>query len=314
MTSPQSLALCIPAYNAAAYLPRLLESANLQQIPFDEIWVYDDCSTDETGLVAAKYGANVVRGDTNRGCSYGKNTLAERTSCDWIHFHDADDLLLPNFTVEAHKWMNMNDPPDVVLMGFEYKDFYTNELLATGLVDDHLLHLDPIGFSIRYKIPNFGIYKRNPIVNLGGFDCDPSILYNEDVAFHTKLAINGLSMRASNVITSINWRYGSSMSQTNVSRCLLAQYAVMLKVASQVQETYFSDVASNLWMTGQGLAVLEQWENVDQVLESALSLYPEVPLNLSWDFRLTCHLIGPKPAFRLREYLIRIFKSKLRSH
>jgi hypothetical protein len=31
-----SLALCIPAYNAAKYLPRLLESAISQQIPFDE--------------------------------------------------------------------------------------------------------------------------------------------------------------------------------------------------------------------------------------------------------------------------------------
>lgn len=314
MTSIQSIALCIPAYNAAAYLPQLLESANLQQIPFDEIWVYDDCSTDETVLVAAKYGANVVRGDTNRGCSYGKNTLAEKASCDWIHFHDADDLLLPNFTVEAHKWMNMNDPPDVVLMGFEYRDFLTNELLAIGLVDDHLLLLDPIGFSIRYKIPNFGIYKRNLIVNLGGFDCEPSVLYNEDVAFHTKLAINGLNMRASNVITSINWRYTSSMSQTNVSRCLLSQYAVMLKVSNQVPETYFPEVAANLWMTAQGLAVLEDWENVDRVLETASSIYPEVPSNLSWDFKLTCHLIGVKLAFRLREYLIRMFKPRLRSY
>ncbi|MFM7345025.1 MAG: glycosyltransferase, partial [Tagaea sp.] len=46
----------IPAYNAAKYLPRLLASAKAQTEPFDEICVYDDCSTDETGTVAAALG------------------------------------------------------------------------------------------------------------------------------------------------------------------------------------------------------------------------------------------------------------------
>jgi len=37
-----SLALCVPAYNAAAFLQRLLESANAQTVPFDEVLVYDE--------------------------------------------------------------------------------------------------------------------------------------------------------------------------------------------------------------------------------------------------------------------------------
>ena len=91
----QTLALCIPAYNAANFLPRLLESARRQAVPFDEIWVYDDCSTDNTSEVAKQFGARVLVGDVNRGCSYAKNRLAEVTESEWIHFHDADDALLP---------------------------------------------------------------------------------------------------------------------------------------------------------------------------------------------------------------------------
>ena len=37
---------------------------------FDEIWVYDDCSRDNTSEIAERYGARVVRGAVNRGCSW----------------------------------------------------------------------------------------------------------------------------------------------------------------------------------------------------------------------------------------------------
>src|SRR5690349_18353005 len=105
MTTRPSLALLIPAYNAEPYLPRLLDSAAWQSEPFDEIWVYDDCSTDNTVALAEQYGARVLRGDVNRGCSHGKNQLAAATACDWIHFHDADDELMPNFVERARAWM-----------------------------------------------------------------------------------------------------------------------------------------------------------------------------------------------------------------
>ena len=60
-----SIALCIPAYQAESYLPRLLDSANKQVIPFSEIWVYDDSSLDNTADVARSYGAKVLQGDVN---------------------------------------------------------------------------------------------------------------------------------------------------------------------------------------------------------------------------------------------------------
>jgi glycosyltransferase involved in cell wall biosynthesis len=47
-----------------------------QQIPFDEILVYNDCSTDDTAVIAREYGATVITGDVNIGCSAGKNSLA----------------------------------------------------------------------------------------------------------------------------------------------------------------------------------------------------------------------------------------------
>lgn len=140
MTRP-TIAMLIPAYNAAAYLPRLLESAVPQSEPFDEIWVYDDCSQDDTAGVAERYGTHVVRGDVNRGCTYAKSVLIERTGCEWVHFHDADDLLLPNFIASARVWMSQENV-DVVAFGCEERWEDTHELLSITSPEDHSLASD----------------------------------------------------------------------------------------------------------------------------------------------------------------------------
>ena len=92
VSSKPTIALCIPAYNAANYLPRLLKSAARQIIQFDEILVYDDCSSDATSEIAEQSRTKVIRGDVNRSY-FWEDKLSEITSCDWIHFHDADDKL-----------------------------------------------------------------------------------------------------------------------------------------------------------------------------------------------------------------------------
>ena len=179
-----TLALLIPAYNAAGFLPRLLGGVGAQTQRFDEIWVYDDCSTDDTAAVAEKWGAKVFRGDVNRGCSYGKTTLAQMTSCDWIHFHDADDELLPGFVERAHRWM-AEDNFDVVVFGCIQRDEITGQDEHTAVHDAKKLAEDAVGYTTSTKLNAIsGIYRRTAFLAAGGFDLDPEVLYNEDVAMH----------------------------------------------------------------------------------------------------------------------------------
>ena len=312
MKAKKTIALCIPAYNAAAYLPRLLRSAASQKIPFDEILVYNDCSADNTAEVAEAHGAKVISGKRNVGCSAGKNALLRECSSEWIHFHDADDILLNNFTEEAFRWIDQSDPPDVVVMGFEYRDYETNELLSIGLLDNKHLQKDPLEYSICNKIPNFGIYKKATLLKVGGFDEDKEILFNEDVAFHTKLATAKLRFRASNKITSINYRYKKSMSSANQYKCLKAQIKVMEGIATNTNGKYAKAIASKIWQSATGLAVLGKWDDVNSALEAAHLVYPKQPEDLSKSFALLLKITNPKTAFWLREILIRIFKPKCR--
>ncbi|MBI3388577.1 MAG: glycosyltransferase family 2 protein [Deltaproteobacteria bacterium] len=66
MARPE-LSIIIPAYNEAGALGPVLEAIRAQPLPVHELIVVDDGSTDDTGEVAAAYGARVVRHPYNIG-------------------------------------------------------------------------------------------------------------------------------------------------------------------------------------------------------------------------------------------------------
>jgi glycosyltransferase involved in cell wall biosynthesis len=307
--STQTLALCIPAYNAVDFLPRLLRSALSQTIRFDEIWVYDDCSEDNTAEIAREFGATVLRGDVNRGCSYGKNAVAGRTSCDWIHFHDADDALYPNFVEQARKWMR-DDAPDAVLFGYEEVEDGNR---ARNVFNDEALRHDPVSYVIREQINTVcGIYRRPAFLATGGFDLDPLVLYNEDTAMHCRLALAGLTFAADPTVTVINYRRSDSMSSANQMKCFRAQYHVMRKASEDTGGKYAEEISQKLWRIATSSATYLDWENADACVSLATSLKGKRPENADWLFNVLC-VCSPYIALRIRELMIRIMKPSLRS-
>ncbi|MDI1284448.1 MAG: glycosyltransferase family 2 protein [Reyranella sp.] len=311
MQTSGTLALLIPAYNAAGFLPRLLGGAASQTRAFDEIWVYDDCSTDDTAGVAAALGAKVFRGDVNRGCSFGKNALTNLTSCEWVHFHDADDELHPEFVERAHVWMK-EDAHDVIVFESIERDEKTG---AYGEETKHvsaLLSEDPVKYTIHTKINAIcGLYRRSAFLAAGGFDTDPAVLYNEDVAMHCSLARAGLRFSADPTVLMVYWRREGSMSNANQARCFRAQYQVMLKAkAHDVQMKYRADIAGQLWHVAAASASYLDWENADASARLAFQL-AGMPHSQSGLFRALCRL-EPSIALRVREWFIRLVKPRYR--
>lgn len=311
MSDPK-IALLIPAYNAAEFLPRLLTSAAQQSRPFDSIWVYNDCSSDETAEVAKAFGASVLSGDVNKGCSAGKNILAQRVDADFLHFHDADDDLKPHFTQRAHYWI-ANEPKDVVLFAYEYRDYDTDELISTRVFNPDDLAEDARAFTIREQVNPFcGLYNKAAYLKAGGYDEDPAVLYNEDVAFHIRLAFAGLSFASDETVSVVNYRRGESMSATNQLKCHLAHLAVMKKTLSHPGAAdYHSDIAANLWKVSGLLAANGDWRNADDAAKIAKKIAPiSMSAGSSW-FRALCRY-SPPLALRAREAAVRILKPSLR--
>lgn len=307
-----TLAMLVPAYNAAGYLPRLLASAQAQARPFDEIWVYDDSSSDGTAAVAERYGAKVVRGAVNKGCSAGKNALAVRTGCDWVHFHDADDELMPNFVVLAHRWM-ADGGRDVVLFPYEERS-PSGEVTAYRTFDPADVAADPRSFTIRRQINPFcGLYRREAFLAAGGYDDDPQVLYNEDVALHVRLAFAGLAFGAETEVSIVNHRRTDSMSASNALKCAQAHYHVMRKTASHpASAPYAREIASRLWRVAGLLAAYGDWTNADRAAGLAASLARPAPEDGSLLFRILTS-VSPTLALRAREGLIRLTRPAARA-
>ena len=227
------LALLVPARNAESVIGRLLESAR-QGSGFDEILVYDDASSDATGEVARRYGARVVRSDRNTGPSAGKNQLAVESTCDWVHFHDADDALAPGFVDGARRWM-AEPGSDAVLFTTEDRDDATGAILARRSWDDAALRMDATRYHIVNTVTNCGIYRRAAFLAAGGFDVDPATKYNEDQAMHLRLALAGLRFRAESAVGVIIYRRANSMSSGHPIECARAHVDVLSRVAEICQ-------------------------------------------------------------------------------
>jgi hypothetical protein len=254
----------------------------------------------------------VVRGDVNRGCSHAKNALAARTQADWVHFHDADDELCQNFLALARRWME-DSRFDVVLFPYEERNDETGELMGYRLFDPVDIAHDARSYAIREQINPFcGLYRREAFLDAGGYDEDPLVLYNEDVAAHIRLAFSGLKFAAETEISIINRRRLNSMSAANRAKCLQAHYHVMRKVASREDALpYAREIAGRLWHAAAGLTSELDWQTADQAALLAMQLAGPSAVPSGQAFRALCRM-SPKLALRTREWLVRALKPRYR--
>lgn len=105
MTAPR-ISLVIPAYNEEKYLPRLLDSIETARKAYSrgadavEVIVADNCSTDDTAAVAARYGSTVTRVE-KRVIAAARNGGARVARGDLLAFVDADTVSIHPNTFDA---------------------------------------------------------------------------------------------------------------------------------------------------------------------------------------------------------------------
>ena len=107
----------ISNYNYAAYVGEAVDSALGQSVPFDQIVVVDDGSTDDSfALLTAKYGDHLqveIVHQENQGQLSCFNAGFSRATGDIIFFLDADDVWLPDFLASQYVHM-MREQLDMV--------------------------------------------------------------------------------------------------------------------------------------------------------------------------------------------------------
>ncbi|MBP6064542.1 glycosyltransferase [Bacteroides sp.] len=117
------LSIIIPAYNAANYLYRCVESIFNQNLPFEcyEAIVINDGSTDNTvdilDTLCSKYSFLRYITTDNRGLSLARNRGVAEASGEFVLFLDSDDSLSSNVLGSIYHEMGSNKL-DMMLMNY----------------------------------------------------------------------------------------------------------------------------------------------------------------------------------------------------
>lgn len=228
---PHRIALLVPCHNAARFLPRLWATVQAQSIPFAECVVYDDASTDATSDVARDLGATVIRGEVNEGPGAGRNRLLATTTCPWVHFHDADDALHPDFVARMAARAAVGDA-DVVLCQVDWMDDATGEIVLRWRYQDATYRDSsaPADMIVNIIGGIGGLYRAESLRAIGGFRA--GLRYWEDLDLHLRLWRAGARIRVLDAVLSIAYRHSASTSNANlvqvwrVKSALLAEWMV----------------------------------------------------------------------------------------
>lgn len=101
-----SISIIVPVYNTEKYLSACLDSILTQSFTDFELLLVDDGSTDKSGEICDEYAQKDSRirvfHKENGGVSSARNLGIEEAVGDYLHFVDADDIVLSG----AYEYLN----------------------------------------------------------------------------------------------------------------------------------------------------------------------------------------------------------------
>lgn len=174
---PRTLALVVPCYGHAAYLPAAIESVLAQTRLPDEIVFIDDCSPDATGRIlaalesspppAASGRLRILANDRNIGQSESLNRAIAATATDAVMVLNDDDYLMHD-AVERMLAL-FRDYPGVALIGANHVRIAGSQALsdAAKLADAYPGVGDPLKVSTPRVAARFRLAGDLPMTHSG---------------------------------------------------------------------------------------------------------------------------------------------------
>lgn len=126
----KTLAVLLPTYNAAAYIKTAIDSLLGQTFEDFDIYIYDDCSTDNTKEVVSQFKdsrIHYLKNPENYGIAKTLNIGLEflENSYDYIARMDADDWCYPERFEKQLRYLKLH--PEIVLCGTQ--GYWVRDLL-----------------------------------------------------------------------------------------------------------------------------------------------------------------------------------------
>jgi glycosyltransferase involved in cell wall biosynthesis len=171
-----NFSVIVPAYNAEATLPALLNSLSDQNYKDFEIIVIDDFSQDRTCQIARSYRCNLITLPKNHGPAYCRNIAAKSARGEILVFTDSDCCVDRDWLENIDKFFLQNDGEAimgrVVLMP---STLLGDSISALGfpaggaLGFEKIWRVDQYGFTDSLSSCNCAI-RKDIFDKIGGFD------------------------------------------------------------------------------------------------------------------------------------------------
>lgn len=177
--------LVIPAYNRGDLIAETIQSALQQSVPFHEIIVVNDGSTDDTATVVKSFGAHVTLITTeNQGVQAARNTGVQASKTDLVVLLDSDDLLEAEHLSCLGSWMLSDAPADIVYCNFvsfdetgKHTDKFSgapNGFFDGAIQDGNFLYDIPDLYkrSLAYQplFPSGSLFRKSFYQSIGGYN------------------------------------------------------------------------------------------------------------------------------------------------
>jgi glycosyltransferase involved in cell wall biosynthesis len=187
------IAVIVPAYRVAAYLPEALDSLVAQSFSDWEAVVIDDGSPDDVAAVVRPYLADSrIRflSTENRGVSAARNAAVAHSSAPLLALLDGDDRLRRDYL--SSMVAAMDGDPEAVFATCNAQFFGSGSRVGRTVRDGRAK--DRIGTLATVLDRSFNVYcgttfRRAAFDRTGGFD--PQMRGSEDLDFWVRLLLDG---------------------------------------------------------------------------------------------------------------------------
>jgi len=290
------LAVLITYYNERGLLRDCLESIISQPKPPDEIIVYDDASAERAdAYIPPGFRIRVVRGERNHGPGYGRNVLLGETDCEYVHFHDADDLFHADWCREVRLAIARRQP-DIVLTEI-------TSVRDGAIVSERVLGLDAlerdrdlVRFGLRGSllVPST-TFRRALALAIGGFRSREVLAQSEDFDFHIRLAA---AARDYTVIDRplIIQRLRLNSHSADMESCWTSAVRAIELLANTLPPQYRGDAADAAARVGSELYAIRSRSHAREAFRLSRRLGPARFRHRPRGYRVVARLLGPTAA------------------
>lgn len=234
------VSIFIPTYNAASCIEQTLNSVLTQTYSELEVWLVDDCSSDNTREVLQRYAetdkrVNLLFKEKNEGfVPFSWNRVFPLLQGEFTLYMSHDDLLASD-CIERLVTCQEKSKADCVIPDcvFSYDDGSTK---SSGIVSQQLDPRTAFAKMLNYDIPGFALWKTDLIRSIGM----PTDAWNSDEGMQRIWALNcknGVSL-------CLDAKFYYRLTDASITRGLKPYHVTGLKTQKMLIRNVF---ASGVW-------------------------------------------------------------------